>query len=534
MTPETLGSFAIEHELGRGGSGVVYAARMGVAEVALKVLRHDEAPTAKERERFLAEARNLARVTHPGVVRVVSVGELPDGRPFLAMERLRGATLAERLLMQRLSVERALLLFEQLAGAVSALHAVGLIHRDIKPENIMLASAVSAGGERLVLLDFGIARGIDDAASTTTQAGLQRGTPAYMAPERFFGARATVASDVYETAVVLYAMLTGELPWKDPRNPRDRMNPRPPAALGVLLPAGLEAALMHALGPEPEHRPQDIDALVSGVRRSAWDGETQLAPPSGAGLRAARRADGTTAAMGPRRWLIAAGMAAAFAAAVAVAIVATSRQRERSRPAAVAPLPAAVAPSSPSPVSPSGSGSASGAGLPPPVVTPLAVVPEPAVAPAPAPAAPAPAAKKASRRVGAASASGAGAATGRATGARSGAGTATGSGAGAGSASGATSGTSAASGAATATASGAALADCHRIASLYCTDEFRATEGTLAGKLCETMRAQVKDWEAFPPAARASQATWCHDAYPQMAAAVAERLRQFRDGIGPP
>ncbi|MBZ0233584.1 MAG: serine/threonine protein kinase, partial [Deltaproteobacteria bacterium] len=276
--PGELGEFAIERELGRGGSGVVYAATWHGRSIALKVLRPDEAATPKERDRFLGEARILARVQHPGVVRVHASGVLPDGRPYLAMERLSGGALAERLLMGRMAVGQALGLFEQLASAVAALHAAGIVHRDIKPENIMLVD----GGHRAVLLDFGIARGVDDAASTTTQMGLQRGTPAYMAPERFFGARATIGSDVYETAVVLFVMLTGHLPWRDPRSPQDRLEPRTPSALGVELPAGLERELMRALAPKPEGRPASIEELASAVRMHAWEGDTVRAhqPPT--------------------------------------------------------------------------------------------------------------------------------------------------------------------------------------------------------------------------------------------------------------
>lgn len=103
---------------------------------------------------------------------------------------------AQRLASGTLSRERALDLFDQLATAVQVMHVSGLIHRDLKPENVMLVD----GGKRAVLLDFGIAKAADAPPSTTTQAGLQRGTPAYMAPERFFGARATKCSDLYELA----------------------------------------------------------------------------------------------------------------------------------------------------------------------------------------------------------------------------------------------------------------------------------------------------------------------------------------------
>jgi serine/threonine-protein kinase len=462
VTPDTLGEFAVEHELGRGGSGVVYAARWGAREVALKVLREDEAATAKERERFLAEARNLARVTHPGVVRVLAVGELPDGRPYLAMERLRGSTLAERLMMQPVSLERALVLFEQLAAAVAALHAAGLVHRDIKPENIMLVR--EDGGERIVLLDFGIARGVDDLPSTTTQAGLQRGTPAYMAPERFFGARATISSDVYETAVVLYVMVTSALPWSDPRSPRERMHPRTPSSLGVSLPPALEAALIAALGPDPAHRPETIEALVASVRGAAWEGATQLAP-----------AAATTERVGARKVLVAAGTVAAFGAAIVAALVVT-RQPARK-----------------------------GTAMPDAGVVAKAVAEEVEVA-AEVEAAPAP--RIEAIPVDAGVVADAGVVVRKKTKTkkkRSGTGTGTGTGTG----------------------------PCRRIADLYCTDEFRATEGGMAGALCKAMTKNVDDWEQLPDPARASQETWCRDAYDQMAAAVAERLRQFAAGTGP-
>jgi len=178
--PEQLGDFRILSLLGEGGSGLVYAARWGHREVALKVLRADDVPTESSRTKFLAEARILASIEHPSVVKVLSFGELPDGRPYLAMEKLDGETLAARIARGPLPLADALSVFEQIAHAVEALHQRGLIHRDLKPENVFLV----AGGEYAVLLDFGIAKDLEAGASTVTQEGLVRGTPAYMAPER--------------------------------------------------------------------------------------------------------------------------------------------------------------------------------------------------------------------------------------------------------------------------------------------------------------------------------------------------------------
>src|SRR6266850_7488916 len=134
--PTRLGDFVIDDVLGRGGSGIVYDARWGPRRVALKVLQPDLVGTGKERAQFLAEAQRLQQIAHPSVVKVFAVGELPDGRPYLAMERLDGEVLAKLLERGPLPLGLALSLFGELCGAVGALHEQGLVHRDLKPENV--------------------------------------------------------------------------------------------------------------------------------------------------------------------------------------------------------------------------------------------------------------------------------------------------------------------------------------------------------------------------------------------------------------
>jgi serine/threonine-protein kinase len=265
-----LGDFRILSLLGEGGSGVVYAARWGHREVALKVLRSDLVPSDSARKRFLSEARILAEIDHASVVKVYNVGELPDGRPYLAMEKLDGESLSDRLQRGALPIERALEYFDQIAGAVTAFHERGLIHRDLKPENVYLVS----GGAYAVLLDFGIAKDLDGAAETITQEGLVKGTPAYMAPERFFGAAATVSSDIYELAVTLFAMLAGRLPWDRPEDPDARLNPKRPSQYGVSLPGAVEPELMRALSTRPESRPASAAELLRGIHESRADAAT--------------------------------------------------------------------------------------------------------------------------------------------------------------------------------------------------------------------------------------------------------------------
>jgi predicted Ser/Thr protein kinase len=283
---ERLGDFEIEGVLGEGGSGIVYAARRDGEEVALKVLRPELTLSEREVDAFLAEAQRAQRVTHPSLVEIRGAGVLPDGRPYLAMPRLHGECLAARVARGPIELERALRLFEGIVGAVSALHTAGLVHRDIKPENLFV---VGDGDEHLVLLDLGIARDIDAPASTTTQAGLVRGTPAYMAPERFFGARASTLTDTYEAAVTLYVMLTGRLPW-DAQDARGRMSPRDPRTV-VALPEPVAKALLRALAIDETARPGSVRALHDELEQAAIStADTKLlVVSSGAPLDAASR-----------------------------------------------------------------------------------------------------------------------------------------------------------------------------------------------------------------------------------------------------
>jgi predicted Ser/Thr protein kinase len=265
--PDVLGPFRPRALLGSGGTGLVFRAEWGHREVALKVLRDDIAISSRERERFLDEAGRLSSMSHPGIVKILSFGQLPDSRPYLAMELLEGETLAQRLERGPLPPQLALRLIADVASAVAAMHARGLIHRDLKPENLYIV-----GGDQVILLDFGIAKELDAQDSTITQEGGVRGTPAYMAPERFFGEPAGVATDVYEMAVVLYAMLTARLPWKDGSEPLARLDPLPLSAHGITGLDGLEVVLRGALSTRSEKRPESAAVFAQAVGESSDSG----------------------------------------------------------------------------------------------------------------------------------------------------------------------------------------------------------------------------------------------------------------------
>ncbi|MFT3698146.1 MAG: serine/threonine-protein kinase [Kofleriaceae bacterium] len=274
--PEQLGEFRIHAELGRGGSGVVYDASWGPRRVALKVLNEGASG-------YLEEAQRLQQIGHPSVVKVLAAGELPDGRPFLAMERLDGETLAHLIARGRLPLDRSLALFAELCSAVTALHDRGLVHRDLKPENVFVVS-----GQHAVLLDFGIAKDLAAPASTTTQEGNVRGTPAYMAPERFFGQPAGITTDIYELALILYAMLAGQLPWHDSADPEARLSPIPLTELAS-VPDPLDVEIRRALSTRAQNRPASASALYTAVHAAASGDREEPGADETARLRAANK-----------------------------------------------------------------------------------------------------------------------------------------------------------------------------------------------------------------------------------------------------
>jgi tetratricopeptide (TPR) repeat protein/tRNA A-37 threonylcarbamoyl transferase component Bud32 len=314
-----FGEFSVLGVIGEGGTAIVYEARRNGIELALKVLRVENQLTDAECRRFLAEADQLAKVSHPGVIQVFDAGVLPDGRPFLALPLLHGETLAMRLARERLATGAALELFYAAADALAALHAIGLLHRDIKPDNLFLER------DRLILLDFGIARDSAASPSTSTQQGLIRGTPAFMAPERFFGGGTAIASEVYELAVTLHMLLAGELPWTDATNLDERLNPRVSPKIAPELATLLRAALSVRL----EERPRSVRALADAVRAQIERGAAtanQVVAPLAVPVRSRNR------------YLVPLATATMLVAAAAVAWIVT-------RPADTAePPPTATAP----------------------------------------------------------------------------------------------------------------------------------------------------------------------------------------------
>jgi serine/threonine protein kinase len=220
MIGETLGSYRIVSRLGTGGMGAVYVGEHLLIgrKAAIKVLLPEFSRQQEIVERFFNEAKAGTAIGHPGIVQIFDYGKHHDGSAFLIMELLMGEPLNERLdRLGRLGEDDAVRIARQCASALTAAHAAGIIHRDLKPANIFLATDPEMeAGERIKILDFGIAKLIDSGAAgeLRTRTGSMMGTPVYMSPEQCRGAGLVDhRSDIYSLGCVLFRMVCGRPPF---------------------------------------------------------------------------------------------------------------------------------------------------------------------------------------------------------------------------------------------------------------------------------------------------------------------------------
>ena len=302
--------YHILQRLGAGGMGRVYLAehvKMG-RRCAIKVLHPAMAGDEEAIVRFNREASNASRIEHANVAAIYDFGETPDGLLYLAMQYVEGKTLTQVMREDGvLPPLRALEIVRQVAEGLHAAHTLGIVHRDLKPDNIMV-SVGAEGVDHVKVVDFGIAKGTADRAQGVTRTGMVMGTPEYMSPEQLAGEQVGGRSDQYSLALITFALLTGEQPFRSESTAKmvvTRLT-EPPRSLGavrpdIAWPNELEAVVRRALEREPDRRflsTRDFAAalhsavatmpmtrqVASGMGQTASHGNTrvaEVAPDSG-------------------------------------------------------------------------------------------------------------------------------------------------------------------------------------------------------------------------------------------------------------
>jgi len=291
------GKYRILSKVGQGGMGSVYKAlHLRFGEIrALKVIGQELTIDATFVKRFEHEAVITRKLQHPNAVRVDDIDEAEDGRPFIVMEFIDGASLKKLIQSESpLPVWRVCSIIKQAASALDAAHHLGMVHRDIKPDNIMLVE--TPGGEQAKILDFGIAK-VKEArlcgetsSATLTGTGVVAGTPQYMSPEQAAGKRGDELdgrSDIYSLGIVMYQMLTRELPFKadttmemllahmqTPPTPIQKLCP------DLHIPEAIASVVMRCLAKDRNLRPGSAKALIEELELAetvvAWPNEALL------------------------------------------------------------------------------------------------------------------------------------------------------------------------------------------------------------------------------------------------------------------
>jgi tRNA A-37 threonylcarbamoyl transferase component Bud32 len=298
-----IGNYKVVRVLGEGGMGTVYLAEhpMIGKRVAVKMLRPDLGTDPGLVSRFFQEAKAVNEIRHPNIVDISDFGHTDDGIVYFVMELLEGRSLRDRLSESGpLPVEQAVATARQVIDALAAAHRVGIIHRDLKPDNIFLVTDTQVpGGIRAKLFDFGVAKLVGEKQAQVghkTVDGAVVGTPYYMSPEQALCHEVGAAADIYAMGVVLYEMLTGQVPFRSEQlvlllNAILKQPAPPPSVVRPEIPPWLDRLVLRCLEKDPEARPrsmEEVSAVLGAGMAELGGGETALGAtmlaPAGAAL----------------------------------------------------------------------------------------------------------------------------------------------------------------------------------------------------------------------------------------------------------
>ena len=278
-----IGKYEIIGEIGQGGMGMIYRARDAVIgrEVAIKVIQERALNVPEVRERFYREAQAAGRLAHENVMVIHDIGE-HEGAPYIVMEYLRGTDLRKLLDgAAPLTLDEKLQIAVQICEGLQYAHEHGIVHRDIKPDNIRILR-----GHRVKIMDFGIARLIDD-QQTLTNASI--GTPRYMSPEQVKGARVDHRSDIFSFGVVFYELLSGTNPFSGDHVTTViykilHEQPEPVHVAGTRMESDLQQIVARCLEKDPDKRYQEFGAVLRDLSAAMatrdWSTRTMPLPPS--------------------------------------------------------------------------------------------------------------------------------------------------------------------------------------------------------------------------------------------------------------
>jgi serine/threonine-protein kinase len=279
------GRYRLLERLGQGGMGAVYRAHHILMDkaVAVKVLRQELASDAEAVARFHREARSASKLDHEHIIRVTDFGQSDDGLLFLVMELLDGESLAEAIARGPLPWRQAVPILRDVALGLAHAHEQGIIHRDLKPENIILCRRPKSNRQVVKVLDFGLAKLAREAGTSLTgpaaqmsltRTGVVFGTPEYMSPEQAEGGTLDHRTDIYALGVLMYQMVTGDVPFTAPTflallTKTMQEAPVPPSrkAPGIELPEALEALILCCLEKSPARRPQSAEEVIEELER---------------------------------------------------------------------------------------------------------------------------------------------------------------------------------------------------------------------------------------------------------------------------